>query len=48
MDRHMQKGVLGTWMDMHNSLVASYLYYSLHSLCFFSLYSLRPCFFSIL
>jgi hypothetical protein len=50
-------GVLGAWMEMHSSLIASFLYYSLLLLRFFSplflkalllYYSLKPCFFSIL
>jgi hypothetical protein len=49
-------GVLGAWMEMHNSFITSFLYYSLLLLCFFSLffrvlllyYCLKPCFFSIL
>jgi hypothetical protein len=30
-------GVLGTWVETLNSLIASFLYYSLHLLCCFSL-----------
>jgi hypothetical protein len=30
-------GILGTWMEMYNSLITVFLYYSLLLLCFFSL-----------
>jgi hypothetical protein len=53
-DRKLGPGVLGAWMETHNSLIASFLYYSLHLLFFFSLSfffkavlfynSLKPCF----
>jgi hypothetical protein len=35
-DRKLGPGVLGAWMEMHSSLITSFLYYSLHSLCFFT------------
>jgi hypothetical protein len=34
-DRKLGLGVLGAWVQMHNSLICSFLYYSLHLLCFF-------------
>jgi hypothetical protein len=53
-DRKLGPGVLGAQVETHNSLIASFLYYSLHLLCLFSLSlffkalllysSLKPCF----